>query len=214
MKESMFIKIKKYYSDNEISLMPYESIELTSSFNIDEIKSVLGNKLEWTEMFGLAFHKKSFKKYEGWINNDEFKFRRILKSGSNSFIPIVSGKIIRENQNSKIEVNIRFHRFVNIFLICFIAFALLLIGLNLFSSQNNDILINSDIDIENIREILGEDKYNEFFYEKEVSKNIGFGLLFVIFPYLVSLFFFNIELKSVKDDLREILKTKNENVIV
>ena len=208
----MFKKIQKYYSDNEICLIPYEKIELTSSRNTNEIKSGIGLKLEWTETFGMAFHKKSFKKYEGWIINNEFKFRRILKSGNNSFIPIVSGKIIQENQSSKIEVDIRFHKFAYILLVCFIVFSVLLIGLDLFPSQNNDILINSDIQIENIRKILNEDKYSEYFSKEEASRNIGSGLFFIILPYIVSLIFFNIESKLVKDDLRELLKTKNENI--
>jgi len=203
MIKSIIDKIKHEY---DISLIPFEKLTLTSDRKLDEIQSSLGNRLEWTETFGMAFHKKSFRKYEGWIKNGEFKFRRILKSGRNSFIPIVTGKICEESEKVKINARIEFHKFVSIFLICFIFFALIMFALDISSRQSNDTIIETISEIENVKELLGEEKYNEIFTKKEQSNDIGFSLLFVIVPYFISVIFFNIEARIVKNDLREILQ--------
>ena len=203
MIKSIIDKIKTVY---DISLIPFEKLTLTSDRKLEEIQSSIGSRLEWTETFGMAFHKKSFRKYEGWIKNGEFKFRRILKSGRNSFIPIVSGKICQDSERVKIDTRIEFHKFVSIFLIGYISFALIMFALNISSRQSNDTIIETIPEIENVKELLGEEKYNEIFQQKEQSSNSGFSLLFVIVPYLISVIFFNIESRIVKNDLREMLQ--------
>ncbi len=116
-------KINRKYN---ISLIPYEKLRITSLVELEDIKTSLGNKLEWTEIFGMSFHKTSDKKYEGWIRNKEFKLRRILKGGINSFIPIVSGKIFQETDKLKVSMTIKLHWFVSFFLLAFIIFSLIL----------------------------------------------------------------------------------------
>jgi hypothetical protein len=175
MIKSMIDKINAEY---DISVIPFEKLTLTSTRDFDLIQSSIRQRLEWTETFELTSRKKSFRKYEGWIKNGEFKFRRILKSGRNSFIPIVSGRIYQDNERVKIDTKIEFQRFTSIFLIVFISFALIMFILNTSSIRSN---------------------------------NSGFSLLLVIVPYIVSVVFFNIESRNLKNDLREIILFIDEN---
>tara|TARA_B100000809_G_C14747534_1_gene390872 strand:- start:54 stop:500 length:447 start_codon:yes stop_codon:yes gene_type:complete len=100
-----------------MNFLPYENIQLISPLDKGLVLSKINNQLEETRLFGFAFHKGSWKKYEGFIENDNFKFRRILKSGSNSFIPIVQGQIVNTEKGSLIKLKIRLHKFVYALLI-------------------------------------------------------------------------------------------------
>ena len=110
-----------------MNLLPYTRKELTSSLEREVFLSRIKSQLEPTEIFGISFSKKSTKNYEGFINGNHFKFRRILKSGRNSFIPIVDG-VIENNVNGCIlHITIKFHRLLYILLSAFLVFQIILL---------------------------------------------------------------------------------------
>ena len=94
----------------------YENIEIISSLKKESILSRISGQLEYTTLFGNAFHKKSWKKYEGFVDNSGFKFRRILKYGANSFILIVQGGVKQTTYECIIRVKLRLHNIVYILL--------------------------------------------------------------------------------------------------
>jgi hypothetical protein len=64
----------------------------------------------------MTFTKNSFREYEGYTENNTFKLRRILKSGINTFIPIVTGTVLDfDNDSSRIVLKLRLHKGVMIF---------------------------------------------------------------------------------------------------
>jgi hypothetical protein len=77
---------------------------LQSNRQKEEILNAVSGKLEHTKIFGLAFHKDSWKQYEGFTDQNRFKFRRILKTGMNSFIPIVQGDVRPIDDGSLINI--------------------------------------------------------------------------------------------------------------
>lgn len=99
-----------------MNFIPYESIKLKSSLKKDAISSRVFSELEHTTLFGMATHRNSLKKYEGFVDNGKFKFRRILKTGINSFIPIVEGEVDETEDGTIITLKIRLHYFVYILL--------------------------------------------------------------------------------------------------
>jgi len=76
---------------------------------------------------------KSYKDFEGTLINDGFSFRRIYKIGYSAFIPILSCKIYEEADNITLNVTIQFHKYVNIGIIIFLLFNILIFTLNLNS---------------------------------------------------------------------------------
>jgi len=113
-----------------MNLIPFENIQISSPLKKEEILRRIAGQLQHTTQFGNAFHKDSLKKYEGFVTSNEFKFRRILKSGMNSFIPIIHGKIETESTKSSIFIKIRLHPFVYIMTTFLTLFGLFVFFLN------------------------------------------------------------------------------------
>ena len=90
-------------------------------------KTVIVSSLTETEIIGrlseiIDSEKRSFfsnpdraKKYTGKIENRAFKIHKIVK-GRNSFIPIIKGEIIDISSTRKIELTMRLHFIVILFL--------------------------------------------------------------------------------------------------
>lgn len=105
-----------------MNLLPYENLKIESSLSHNEIVSIVRNNIAWNTDLGMLFTTNSFRDYEGFVEGNTFKIRRTLKSGFNSFIPIVSGVVLEESNGSKIELKLRLHRLVTIFSIVFTIF--------------------------------------------------------------------------------------------
>lgn len=203
----MLSKVKNFLSKNEISLLPFETFEISTNKSAQEIKEDLSEHLLIKKNLGIVFFQKNTdKKYEGYVDKESFKLRRILKGGRNSFIPIVSGKIKKRHGKTTMEMKIRLHRFVYIFLSCFIAFALVLIGIQLFhdNSFNPNYFSGQEVDLDELKSVFGEEKYEKIFLQKRELFNPWFLSIFIIWPYLFSTIAFNIESRKVKKFLRKI----------
>tara|TARA_R110002051_G_C8403527_1_gene448937 strand:- start:60 stop:521 length:462 start_codon:yes stop_codon:yes gene_type:complete len=106
-----------------MNFTPFENTELLSSLKKVEITEIINNNIEFTPKLGLTFKKNTNKHYEGIITEDIFKIRRILKSGKNSFIPIVYGKISEFEKGTLIRMKLRLHPIITLFLIVFTVFS-------------------------------------------------------------------------------------------
>lgn len=123
----MFV-LPKYNHDNEMRICPNRNIEILSTLSKDEVIDKFRLNIEFTERLRImGIRHQSFRDYEGHINNDKVLFRRILKSGMNSFIPQISGVISESDSGTKIQLNARLHKVVEGFLIGFNCFLLLLL---------------------------------------------------------------------------------------
>ena len=189
-----------------MNLLPFEKLELKSSLTENEILTKLKNDVEENTVLGLTFTTNSNKDYEGFVNNNTFKIRRILKSGMNSFIPTVSGIIIENKTGTKIRIKIQLHKVISIFLIVMTMF----MGVLLVVSNNSRIETNKmNIEFsqnELFKENLPEDAYKEL----SATKNFDWlNLLFVVAPYIVTIIFYNHESDLVKIKLNKILGIQN-----
>ena len=96
-----------------MNLFPFENIVIDSPLTKSEIENAVKSNVAWNTELGMSFTKNSSREYEGFTDDGAFKIRRILKSGQNSFIPIVSGTISENGNNgSKVELKLRLHKLV------------------------------------------------------------------------------------------------------
>ena len=192
---------------NEIKnwkLLPFDNFIIESSMDKKEVLQRLLSNIEINENFNSG-KKSSFKSYEGYITEQGFQFRRILKKGINSFIPVVIGSFDNQRNNA-IRVKIRLNKFVLIFLSIFILFD---IGLFFASSNFKEIKNKYPQELEEIfadnelKEILDEidfQKRMKDLYHQKV--NINYNALFIsLVAYLMTIIIYNLELISVKQDL-------------
>ncbi len=165
-------------------ICPDKNIEILSILSKDEVIDKFRLNIEFTEKLGIVgIRHRSFRDYEGHINNDKILFRRILKSGMNSFIPQISGVISESESGTKIQLNARLHKVVEGFLIGFNCFLLLLLITE---------IINIDIRTELETNFL-------FLPELLVMFVLVNGLPGVVFNY---------ELNRLEKDFRRILISK------
>jgi hypothetical protein len=158
-----------------------KNIELLSTLTKDEVIEKISQNIEYVgELRITGIRHNSFRNYEGYINKDEIKFRRILKSGANSFIPQISGRITDMDNKTYLQLNARLHKVIEGFVIGFNCFLILLLIIG---------LINMDITAE-----LG-------FHIQFLT---GLLVMIVIANGMPRLFF-NYELYRLEKDFRKIL---------
>lgn len=120
-------------------IFPNKNIEILSPLKKDEVIEKFKQNIEYTDRFGImGIRHKSFRDYEGYIDNDKIKFRRILKVGANSFIPQMCGLISETENQTSIKLNARLHKVIEGFIIGFQSFLILLfvVGLINFDSSS------------------------------------------------------------------------------
>lgn len=116
-----------------MNFTPFENTELISSLKKDKIAEIINENIEHSPELGLTFKKNSYKYYEGIITDHKFKIRRILKSGINSFIPIVYGEISELEKGTLVEMKLRLYPTIKLFLIVFTIFSGSLLFLGAFT---------------------------------------------------------------------------------
>ena len=98
-----------------MNFLLFENIKIDSPLTKKEIENSIKKNIAWNTELGLTFTKNSLLDYEGFVENSNFKLRRILKSGINSFIPIASGIITEKVNGSKVELKLRLQKVLIIF---------------------------------------------------------------------------------------------------
>lgn len=192
-----------------MNLVPFENIEIRSPLSKSEVLNTVRRNIEWTTNLGMTFTKNSLREYEGYIESNAFKIRRILKGGMNSFIPIVSGTVIEhENNSSRIILKLRLHKVVIIFCIVMTVFAGFLFIINLISSPVQYISAQDYIMELSIDEQLKSDILKDRSESPNLANFSWNSLLLFIAPYIFATIFFNYEANTIKDKLNSILYVK------
>lgn len=101
--------------------LPFERI--TYRTNLSE-QEVITRLLDFVEPKKFGFGRNPVKEYEGFINNNYFEINRIIK-GRNSFLPQISGVIQKHHYETQIEVKMKLHWLVFVFLIFWCGFVVL-----------------------------------------------------------------------------------------
>jgi hypothetical protein len=95
---------------------PQSHLTFESPLSPEEILNNIKTNISWNEelyKYG-ARDIYTFSDFEGFSKNSFFRIRRIIKFGSNSFIPIVNGNIIQSEKGSIIDINISLQKKVRI----------------------------------------------------------------------------------------------------
>jgi hypothetical protein len=92
-----------------------ERFTINSSLNSELIRRKLLEVVEPPQRNIWSFRKTN-KPYEGEISEYTFKIRRIINY-RNSFLPVIQGRISSEGMGSKIEIEMRLHTFVFMFIL-------------------------------------------------------------------------------------------------
>jgi len=191
-----------------MNLLPFENIDYDSPLTENEVRTSISNNVAWNTKLGLTFTKNTIMEYEGFVDTENFKIRRILKSGRNSFIPTVTGKISKKSGGTKIELKLRLHKVVMIFAVLMTLFSGSLVLIQLLNTpvKNNQLkeLLNDDL----MKETLSQEHYKELENMGKPSQTNWLTLLFFIAPYLMCTIFYNYEASIVKLKLKTILKIK------
>lgn len=106
-----------------MNLFLFRKAVLTSDLTETEIIERLSEIVNSKESGFSFFYNDQTKKYTGKIENKRFKIHKIIK-GRNSFIPIINGEIIDNISTRKIELTMRPHFLLILFLFGAFAFAL------------------------------------------------------------------------------------------
>ncbi|MFP3598116.1 hypothetical protein [Chryseobacterium sp. SIMBA_029] len=102
--------------------LPFEHIVYTTNLSKRDIIKRLSDCME-TKGSGFTSNNKSTKEYEGFIDDHHFEMNRIIRN-RNSFLPQISGSIQENNNETQIEVKMKLHVFVLIFLVFWCSFIL------------------------------------------------------------------------------------------
>ncbi|SHF35155.1 hypothetical protein [Chryseobacterium vrystaatense] len=106
--------------------LPFERIIYRTNLSEQEVVKRLSDFIEPKKF---SWGKKTTKEYEGFVTNSSFEINRIIDY-RNSFLPQISGTFKENNGVTQIEVTMKLHVLVLVFLIVWCGFALLfLIGM-------------------------------------------------------------------------------------
>ncbi|MGK0391503.1 MAG: hypothetical protein ACI94Y_004268 [Maribacter sp.] len=108
-----------------MKILPFGNTTYYSPFYREQIKLKLAEKItprdQTIKIATLAYYKKRTalsKKYpyEGVVEGNTFNINRII-GYRNSFLPMINGHIIQNGERSKIEVKLKIHLFLQVFMI-------------------------------------------------------------------------------------------------
>jgi len=109
----------------------HKNLKYTTLKSKDNFLDNFKKKIFWNKELGIISSRNeySFKEYEGYVENNSFTIRRILKIGANSFIPLIHGIIIKNNDNESIDIQLKIvlQKLTRMFLLVFNIFLSILI---------------------------------------------------------------------------------------
>lgn len=166
-----------------MKILPYEKYSLKCNCNREKIVEILQKNTDVKRPF-IKF--KDSKKFWGKVELDSFKIQRQI-SYRNSFLPIIKGKVIENEEKTIIKIKMRMHILVEIFVIIWLSFALSISG------------ITGKLFVENLINNVG----------------VKGELLIPFFMFLLGLTLTNIafwlEVKKAKEELIKLLGEFTEN---
>ncbi|OPY79634.1 MAG: hypothetical protein A4E65_01803 [Syntrophorhabdus sp. PtaU1.Bin153] len=96
-----------------MKFLPYDLYKMQTSFTIEEIVALLQSEVEPRKR--LRFSCEGCKTFEGEISWEGFRILRIINY-RNSFLPVIRGKFRQEYPGVTVEIQMRPHVFVIIFM--------------------------------------------------------------------------------------------------
>lgn len=170
-----------------MNFIPFENIELKSPLEKDEIINVIKNNIKEKTKIGIDTSNDSVLDFEGYVRDYTFKLKRLLRFGYNAFIPIISGEVYGEKNNSIIKLKLKFHKLVTLFLIIITLFIGILIVTPLFENNDTKAMISK-------LDKLTQESFDKDLISKEEYENITIkekyggwnNLIFLITPYIES----------------------------
>jgi hypothetical protein len=108
-----------------MKILPFGNTTYYSHFSSEQIKLKLAEKITpidpTIKLASLGYYKKRAElskkyPYEGVVEGNTFNINRII-GYRNSFLPMINGNIIQDGEGSKIEVKLKMHPFVLVFMV-------------------------------------------------------------------------------------------------
>lgn len=98
--------------------LPFENIIYRTKLDSEQILMKIGEIIEPKKTFRMTgiFGSSDHKLYEGSVNGNSFKMTRII-GYRNSFLPRIIGIIEKDFNGTKVNVKMRLHPFVTVFMI-------------------------------------------------------------------------------------------------
>ena len=163
-----------------MKIIPKEEFVINSPLSKQGVIEKFKENLKNTNHLGLTgIRQNSVLNYEGIITDDNIVFRRILKKGSNSFIPKVTVTISETGKGTSVNFSARLNKFVEIL---FLVFNLFIIGVLSIILVNNTIKLDLDF-----------------------IKLIGQPIFMLLFANGLTRIFFSFEVYRLNSDFRKIL---------
>jgi len=163
-----------------MAFIPYENINYETELKFHEIIKILNSIIEPRKIIRiLSIFNDNLKPYEGEINNNKFKICKIIRY-RNSFNPIIYGTINNENNVTKINLKMKLHSFVKIFMIIWLGFTCITFLTGLIG-----LILNT-----------------------EAKYSLPFGIGMMVFGYLLMTFGFKYESKKSKEYFKTLFKAK------
>ncbi len=162
-----------------MSFLPWENLIYKTDLTETELRERINQNIEPKKTLRFGFKNKNTKPYEGYLNGNNFEINRIINY-RNSFLPQIKGEITQANGVTRINVKMRMHIFVYIFL-------------SIWCGGVGLVFVNF---------LISAIKSNNF----EPSIFIPLGML--IFFYLMTTGGFKFESSKSKKDLEKILNSK------
>lgn len=151
--------------------LPFERIIYRTNLSEQEVLTRLSGFVE-PKKYGLG--RNPIKDYEGSVNENSFEISRVIRN-RNSFLPQINGAVQKNNNGTQIDVAMKLHAFVLLFLIVWCSFALFFfIGITVRDIGN-----------------------------KEISVEFFMPLLMLLFVYALTMVGFKMESKKSKEYLRK-----------
>jgi len=113
--------------------LPFEHLTYTTNLSKQEIIQRLSDCMEAKGNRFMSNYK-SAKEYEGFIDDQHFEMNRIIKN-RNSFLPQISGSVQENAHETQIEVKMKLHVFVLVFLAFWYLFVLFFLIIVLISVE-------------------------------------------------------------------------------
>tara|TARA_R110000868_G_scaffold384244_4_gene651676 strand:+ start:45 stop:572 length:528 start_codon:yes stop_codon:yes gene_type:complete len=99
-----------------MKILPIENITLVSNLRKEELLAILSENLQKKRGLRFGFTQpKNQKLFEGYLYNDSFEIQRVINY-RNSFLPQISGKISTRLDKARIELKLKPHSFVLVFI--------------------------------------------------------------------------------------------------
>ncbi len=106
-------------------LMPSVNYEFTSYENKDLILNKFCSSVYLVKNISLRKSNSPID-FEGVVDSDKLSFRRVPDLGYSAFLPILSCEFYEYKNKVNIKINIKFHKYVNVGLVVYLLFQLLL----------------------------------------------------------------------------------------